>query len=233
MNNERQMNYTNNKANPYFEGYYYRIVTSTKQSIVLIIGLARNNNEQHCFIQIIDTINNESHYLKYDIDKFSFTNDPFSITIDESIFYLDHIDVKINDPIISLFGQVSFSNIKPVKTNLLRPNIMGPFGYIKGMECNHRIYSLVHTLHGQLALNDTQLDFNEGLGYIEKDYGSSFPQDYIWLQSNHNENKANIFLAYALIPFHQLKFNGLICVFEHQDKQYFFTTYNNSKVKAV
>ena len=45
---------------------------------------------------------------------------------------------------------------------------MGPFKYFP-MECRHRIISMRHTLEGRLKLNGKEIDFTNGLGYIEKD----------------------------------------------------------------
>ncbi|QII81181.1 hypothetical protein G7057_00970 [Jeotgalibaca arthritidis] len=45
-----------------------------------------------------------------------------------------------------------------------------------------------------------------GKGYIEKDWGRSFPKNYIWIQSNHfNDNQRSLFFSYAHIPYRRLK----------------------------
>ncbi len=42
-----------------------------------------------------------------------------------------------------------------------------------------------HSVSGELEFNGEPVDFSGGRGYIEKDWGSYFPEGYIWLQSNH------------------------------------------------
>ena len=51
---------------------------------------------------------------------------------------------------------------------------MGPFSYLPLMECYHGILSMDHNISGSIDYNDQTIDFNEGRGYIEKDYGKSF-----------------------------------------------------------
>ena len=41
----------------------------------------------------------------------------------------------------------------------------------------------------------TNLIFNNGAGYVEKDYGKSFPKGYVWVQTINFEQR----LAYILI----------------------------------
>ena len=57
------------------------------------------------------------------------------------------------------------------------------FIYLSFLECNHAIISLRHHITGSLKVNNQKFQII-GDGYIEKDWGRSFPQDYLWLQSN-------------------------------------------------
>ena len=99
------------------------------------------------------------------------------------------------------------------------------------MECYHDTISMNHGLMGSLYLNDMEINFNDGKGYIEKDWGISFPKEYIWLQSNHFEQKsASIMFSVAHIPFMKTAFKGLLCNLYCNEKEYRFATYNNSKI---
>ena len=91
------------------------------------------------------------------------------------------------------------------------PNIMGPFTYIPNMECNHGVVSMSHTINGSIQLNDETWEFKNDKGYIEKDWGTSFPKRYIWIQGNHFKNTNTSFmLSLAHIPFIGFSFEGLI-----------------------
>lgn len=59
-----------------------------------------------------------------------------------------------------------------------------------------------HSLQGELVWNDQPIDFDQGIGYIEKDWGSSFPATYVWAQCNQFETSdARFFFSAAEIPF--------------------------------
>lgn len=73
------------------------------------------------------------------------------------------------------------------------------------------------------------IDFNNGSGYIEKDWGTSFPRKYIWMQCNHFENESvSIVFSVADIPFGKKSFEGYLCNFCINGEEYRFATYNKS-----
>ena len=78
----------------------------------------------------------------------------------------------------------------------------------------------------------TNIDFNDGKGYIEKDWGTSFPKRYIWIQCNNFKNSStSVFCSVADIPFMKKYFSGHICNLVTDNKEYRFATYNNSKLE--
>lgn len=108
---------------------------------------------------------------------------------------------------------------------------MGPFSYVPFMECNHAILSMKATAHGLININNNKIVFNNGIGYIEKDWGFSFPQSYIWCQGNNFQNSSACFmLSIADIPFKCFHFQGIICSLIIDNNEFRFATYNNAKL---
>ena len=108
---------------------------------------------------------------------------------------------------------------------------MGPYSFIPFMECYHGIISMNHDISGSLKYNNGDISFNNGRGYMEKDWGHSFPKAYIWMQSNHF-SKPNISIksSIAIIPWMGSSFIGHIAGVLIGDKLIEFTTYNGTKV---
>lgn len=215
----------------YFEGWYFKN-TNNDYSISFIPGINIEKGEAKAFIQVITC--NSSYFINYDINDFKFNINPFYIKIGKNIFSEDSIQIDIYDNIqnIKINGDINYSNSKNIKTNFFQPNIMGPFSYIPNMECNHAILSMKNRVNGKISINDRKFDFHNGIGYIEKDWGCSFPKSYIWCQGNNfKKTHASFMISIADIPFKSLKFKGLICVLNVEDKEYKFTTYNNTKIE--
>ena len=73
-----------------------------------------------------------------------------------------------------------------------------------------------------------------GEGYIEKDWGKSFPSSWIWMQSNSfPSNDVSLTLSIARIPFMGKNFKGFIGGLYLNGKLYKFTTYNFSKILKI
>lgn len=219
-------NYLNSGKN-YFEGWYFKN-TNNEKGISFIPGININNKEQKAFIQVIT--NDSSYFVNYNIGDFKFNFIPFYIKIKNNFFSKSRIHIDINDDSqkLNIFGDIQYSNLKNITTNAFAPNIMGPFSYIPFMECNHAILSMSNKTNGEININNKKINFIDNSGYIEKDWGVSFPKSYIWCQGNNFSNQnASFMFSIADIPFKLLNFRGIICVLIVDDIEFRFTTYNN------
>lgn len=223
-----EKNLSNNKN--YFEGWYFKN-TNKDNGISFIPGINIDGNLKESFIQVIT--NTSSYFIKYDINDFKFNFDPFYIRVGDNYFSKDAVHVNIKDASqdLNIVGDIYYINNKNISTNMLNPNIMGPFSYIPFMECNHAILSMKNEANGLMYINNDKLSFDNSTGYIEKDWGYSFPKSYIWCQGNMFESSnASFMFSMADIPFKLFSFRGLICVLIVNNNEYKFTTYNNAKL---
>ncbi|MCF0147663.1 MAG: hypothetical protein HUJ77_04610 [Clostridium sp.] len=215
-------NYTKKKC--YFEGWYFKH-QSKELSISFIPGInIKRNGDKYAFIQIITE--NKSYNIKYDYKDFSISKDKLTIKIKDNIFSLNGIIINIKNKDINIKGQLIYNNITTIKGD-----IMGPFAHFPFMECFHGVLSLNHTVEGSLFINYEEFKFNEDKGYIEKDWGRSFPDKYLWVQSNYfNNNDLSIMVSIANIPFLGFKFIGCIAIVYYEGKEYRLATYNGVKI---
>ena len=143
--------------------------------------------------------------------------------------YFNRNEISLDLPFLK--GDLKFKNLSPWSNSFLSPGIMGPYSFIPFMECYHGIISMNHDISGSLKYNNGDISFNNGRGYMEKDWGHSFPKAYIWMQSNHF-SKPNISIksSIAIIPWMRSSFIGHIAGVLIGDKLIEFTTYNRTKV---
>lgn len=218
-----------NKSKEYFEGWYFK-QSDSKTSIAIIPGININSKKKKAFIQFITK--DKSYFVEYNIQEFSYQSNPFQIQIGKNIFRENEIHLNIEDKNVNIKGDLYYSNSEMIHQSILNPNIMGPFTYIPFLECNHAIISMKNSVTGQIKINQTDYKIQKGIGYIEKDWGCSFPKKYIWCQGNHFLNSNTSFmLAIADVPFQIFTFKGLICNLKTENKEYLFTTYNFAKIK--
>ncbi|QQP69641.1 hypothetical protein JHE06_08450 [Carnobacterium sp. CS13] len=230
----------NLKKKPYFEGWYFKQVSADERQIVsLIPGISLNKAESHSFVQYIVVLVDKNQqkitrtgYVEYPIEAFTYQNDPFQITIGSNIFTESGVSVHLKDEQITIVGSLDFGPLYPIEKSFFTPNIMGAFAYIPKMECSHGVISMNHAVRGSLLVNGKQMELTHGKGYIEKDWGSAFPREYVWIQSNHFQNPStSVFFSEAYIPFLGSSFEGFICNLVMDNKEYRFATYRRDKCK--
>jgi len=216
-----------NKNKEYFEGWYFK-GTSKEKTIAFISGINITKEKKEAFVQIITAEN--SYFINYNIKDFNIKYNPFSVYIGNNIFSEEGIHIDIKDK-IKIYGDIKYFKNKNIKTSFISPNIMGPFSYIPFMECNHAILSMRSNIYGHIKINGKDINLEDGIGYIEKDWGISFPKRYIWCQGNNFKNKeASFMISVADVPLKVFKFRGIICVLIIDNKEFKFTTYNNTKI---
>lgn len=226
-----------NKKN-YFEGWYYKQVsTDGKTAISFIPGISLHASDPHCFVQYIivdETLENgiSTGYVRFPVESFVWNDEPFAVKIEDNFFSESLVSVHLESVTDTISGNLKLGPLTPIESTVLSPTIMGPFAYIPKMECYHGVTSMNHYLDGSLEINGRIVAFSNGKGYIEKDWGTKFPKNYVWLQSNHfDEPDTSLFFSMAYIPFYVRDFLGFISNIQLNGKEYRFATYNNSKIK--
>lgn len=224
------------KKKQYFEGWYFKLVDPTeKRSYAFIPGISLDKIRatSHSFIQLLDGRTGEPFYYEYPLTAFSASKHKFEVKIGNSYFTDDKIKISIHQHSHNIEGELKFKNLVPWPKSLLAPGIMGPFTFIPLMECYHGMASMNHTIEGKISFNNEVVDFTNGLGYIEKDWGRSFPSGYIWLQTNHfkkGKGKTSFMASIAKIPWLGMYFTGFLFALWHDGKFYHFTTYTGAKI---
>ncbi|MGM9874015.1 MAG: hypothetical protein ACI31G_03770 [Bacilli bacterium] len=184
-----------------FFGIYYKCQNSDGKTLAFIDSFS---NDGH----LIQLINNETSFLIKDINQIEMDN--------------NHIKCHIQQEDINIHGELLFSNFVPIKKD-----IMSFFRFLP-IECKHHIYSMNHLVNGRLVINNEEIKFKHGDGYIEGDKGKNFPNKYLWLNSSKKD--VSLTLAIASIPLGLITIKGITCLIKTHDKEYLFGTYNFAKI---
>lgn len=217
------------KTKCYFEGWYFKIINAEESKAFAIIpGVAMDvSGKRHAFIQILDGKNETSAYYKFEFEQFSYNKDRFEISIGANNFSNSEIKLDLEN----IKGTLRFSSLIPWPSSWYSPGIMGPYSFVPFMECYHGILSMNHQLEGSLTIKDETINFTAGKGYMEKDWGRSFPSAYFWMQTNHFSHENISFKAsVAKIPWLGFTFTGFIAGIWINNQLIQFTTYNGSKL---
>ncbi len=217
------------KTKKYFEGWYYKILTADENyAFAFIPGIAMDEQGQkHAFIQMLDGKKQTAQYVKFPEEDFIPFAKTYRTEIGGNIFTSDTMVLTLENAA----GELRFTNTVPWPNHWYSPGIMGPYAFVPFMECYHGVLSMDHEIQGTLHIQNQEIDFTGGRGYIEKDWGHSFPGAYIWLQSNHFSKKGiSVKVSVAKIPWLRSSFTGFIAGLYVNGQLVQFTTYNGTRL---
>ncbi len=222
---------------PFFEGWYYKLVDAQgKHRLALIPGVFRGEDraQHHSFIQVLNGSQTTATYCRFGEGEFRAAERALEVHVGGSRFSEQAIDVDLDHAELRLKGQLRLGPLAPWPSRWTSPGVMGWYAWAPFMQCYHGVVSLDHALAGQLELNGETLDFEGGRGYIEKDWGRSFPAAWVWMQSNHFPQAGTCLTAsVAIIPWLTGQFAGFLVGVWHQGQLYRLTTYTGARIERL
>jgi len=222
------------KKPPFFEGWYYKMVSADESHKVAIIPGVILGQNAHAFVQVLDGVDGTTAYHTFPIQRFQAEPSRFALQIGKNGFDDRAILLGIDGPEGQVAGEIQFATLNPWPVTFFSPGVMGWYAWVPRMECYHGVLSFDHALHGTLALNGKVMNFDGGRGYIEKDWGQAFPSAWVWFQSNHFDGaSACITASVAMIPWLGRAFRGFIVGFWLNGDLYRFATYTGAQIESL
>jgi len=224
---------------PYFEGWYVKLVSADlTQRWAVIPGIFRGDDARgdEAFVQVLDGRGGRSWFHRFEPGEFAASDRSFDVRIGANRFDAQRVVLDLPQ----LRGELRYASpLVPWPVTAREPGIMGWYGAVPFMECFHGIVSFGHGLAGTLSVEDSPVVFDGGRGYIEKDWGRSFPAGYVWLATNHvvgstgSAADASLIASVAIIPWLRGSFRGSIIGLRHSGRLHKWTTYNRSRERVL
>jgi hypothetical protein len=207
----------------YFEGWYFKSAFSDS-AFALIPGISLAAEGPHCFLQVLDGESGASSYHRYPRDQFAFRSDRFEVRVGPNVFSMDGIHLELN----GLRGELRIRDAARWPSFPLAPSSMGWYSFARFMECYHGVILLDGVVEGSFGGRK----LSGGRFYLEKDWGSSFPRAWIWMQSNSfgPDHGTSVTCSIARVPFRGREFSGFIVGILVHGTLYRFTTYNGARI---
>ncbi len=221
----------------FFEGWYLKLVDAAGEHALAVIpgiSLDRDRDQAHCFVQVLDGRRGTATYHRFPLDVLTARRDTFDVRIGANRFGLTGMTLDLDGSGSRIVGEVQFRGVQPWPVTLLSSGAMGPFAYMPWMECYHGVVSFDHALEGTLAIDGRPIVWDGGRGYMEKDWGRSFPHAWVWMQSNHFGSAGTSLMAsVAIIPWLGSAFRGFMVGLWHQGRLLRWATYTGARIEHL
>lgn len=206
--------------NSYFEGWYLKHEKDGYSIAFIPAYHIDMDGNRTASIQVIT--DHGSYNFPFKEEELTMSGESFCVKIGNNTFSERGSSVDLCSDELRVAGTLHYSPFISLKSD-----IMGPFHLLPFMQCSHGVLSMIHQLKGQLRINGKEYDFTGGTGYVEKDFGNSFPSNYTWTQCSDWTGKqdCSVMASAANIPLGPIHFKGCICAVWYQGKEYRLATY--------
>jgi len=178
------------KKRNFFEGWFHKIYSAKHQtSFVIIYGYTTGNYyDKFGFIQfLIPNKNVEIYYFSK--NEISYNPKNHSVQMGSNILSLKEIKINLKD----IYMDLNISDNLPISSF---KNSMGYAYFIPTLPCYHSILNKSHLISGEINLFNNKYLLDNDLGYMEKNWGTSFPEKYFWIQAV-EPNNPNVSLLFS------------------------------------
>ena len=206
----------------YFFGRYFKCC-GADGAVAFIVARHKNGKKESASLQVITPAG--AHSAPFPIEQYIDPGDGFSVRLGENRFKKTGLTLHLDTPDLHLSGELRFGAFAPIKGD-----VMGPFRFVPFLQCRHSVYSMEHTVNGEVTVNGQAYRFDGGRGYIEGDRGRSFPKEYLWTHCF--GDNCSVMLSVAHIPFGALHFTGVIGEVRMGAQSYRIATYRGAKVAS-
>ena len=214
------------KKTNFFEGWYFK--EQCKELTIAFIPEVSYDEKGNLSGSLQIVLPDRSYYYTY--------KNPINMNLNRTMFIVMgknvstdaciHIDIAEKD--LQIKGDIYFDREAGRKFN-----VMGPLS-IFPLPCKHGILAMKQQLSGSLEIDGEVYDFDGGTGYLETDYGKSFPRRYMWSQCNwFGRTDCQIAVAAATIPMGPLNIMGTFACINYKGQRYKFATYKGAEVEKI
>ncbi len=214
----------------YFEGWYFKVSDpATGQSFLFIYAVYNPDSAAPGSTAFIMAGRNSPGsgdliYQEFDTDLFSSSYEQFDTAIgDNNIIYGD-LDSLHAEGAVSDAGNSCEWNFDLTVTASW-PFTMGWMAAIPGLQTYWHVGAMKAAATGWISWNGERFEFEEIIGYQEKNWGDEFPETWFWIQANDFDDPDACCLSIggASMPIGPVTFNATGIGFRHAGRLYTFS----------
>ncbi len=208
----------------YTESWYFKH-QADGQTLLVIPGFRIDaDGRQTAFIRA--SFAGQTREFLFPPSQYRSRKDRMYVEIGNNIFSEKGISIHLKNGDFSLCGTLRYTGFAPIKAPL-----RGSFRVVPFTEYKRSMVSIYHALHGMVEMNRTLVNFRDGIGYVEKLWGSSFPRSYFWTQcGGFAPGPSCLMVSIEQVSLGSLHWQGGICCVSYGGRQYRLATHRGAQI---
>lgn len=214
------------KTKCYFEGWYLRLSAANDPwNFALIPGISIGpDGKAVSFLQFIES-EGTSHYIPFGFDEFYASDQSMDIRIGRQRINRHSISIDLRERGLDLIAELEPEESAGFGDQDHSLNVMGWASKVPKLPCYHHIIHMSCKLRGKVIWKDEIFDFSGGTAYMEKDWGSTFPEKWSWMQSSKFDNVSGALSAVVSgIQLGPLYIPAGVAAFQLDDRRYLWSS---------
>lgn len=209
---------------PLFEGWYLRFTQGQSPwNFALIAGFARDEIDTPIFfLQGIES-DGEVFLLTCPKEKVTYQTDRFEIHCPWGFLSIHQVQLDISQDSSRIEMDIKLSDGS--STLAPRKNVMDWAQNLPFLPCYHYVHTMNASCLGKVSWGSHHIQKFEGRHYLERDWGSTFPKEWMWTQSHALSGDGDSITAvWSRIRWGSIKFTGAAAVLIVKGISYSFST---------
>jgi tocopherol cyclase len=219
-----------NGQSPFFEGWYFKVSDpETKKSFLFIYAVFNPDGASPGGTAFMMVGNNSPGtaallYQEFDVETFSASYDRFDIVIgSDNRASGDAQKLHAEGSVADATNQSSWSFDMQVTETWI--NTMGWIENLSNLQTYWYVGAMKARATGWIQWNDNYYEFEDIIGYQEKNWGDEFPETWYWIQANNfnNPDACCLSVGAASMPVGPLTFRACGIGFRYNGQLYTFS----------
>ncbi|MBE6023037.1 MAG: hypothetical protein E7231_07365 [Cellulosilyticum sp.] len=222
------------KQKNYFEEWQMKVLDAKQEKVLGIsIHLDQIGETNEGMLQV-------SYDTGIDCNRISFKCDELSSHEEAIIAGKNHIGAEevlldINEKKLSIKGKLMINRVINLNQSFLKPGLMGYYKHIPFLEFYQEVLTLQGKVAGEFCIDGETVDFTDGHYFLQKQWGSKFPNVWLWAQCSGFEKKKDLAIMVGVARLKVLfnYYTAFAIPIYYNDQVEIFSNYNGGHISKL
>lgn len=217
-----------------FEDWYIRLVDAKGEKIVSCnMRLNKISSSMQGSLKCTYDIGERKGSISVSVT--DVMSDETGVHFGQSVINKENIILDVQNAEGALSGHLELEHVVDLNRSFLQPGMMGIYKYVPFMEFYQEVVVLRASTVGVINVDGEEVDFTGGSCYIQKQWGSKFPNIWVWAQCSgfDDANDTTLTLGIARLKVLFNYYTAFTIPIYYNEQVEIFSNYNGGQIAKL